>query len=403
MRSRLGESFRYNISMERILDKGILLFCCSSVLLYVGYNDPIVVTFLCALLVSAFRETSLFTPGLRAIPPLLYGLLTLAFPAFFFFTPLMAYDCFRMKPVILKVFWVLPFLFVWYDFSLNVVALVAVFSSVACILSWRTSRTEHNQGSFKQLRDESRELSLALERKNQELQEKQDYEVKLATLAERGRIAREIHDNVGHLLTRSVLQIEALQVVHAEDPLVKEELEQVGLTVHEAFSTVRESVHDLHDDAFDLNTQLFALAKDSPSLKIDLEYESADISPAVGYCFLAIMRESLANSIKHSDATHMKVSVVDYPAFWQLTVHDNGSVNPFVFDNSPFRTARQSSLSNAESLSERVSGIGLKTMEERTRALEGLFRVDYDRGFRVFVSIPKEKRLSARPEESDEL
>jgi signal transduction histidine kinase len=41
--------------------------------------------------------------------------------------------------------------------------------------------------------------------------EKQDYEIYLATLRERNRIAREIHDNVGHMLSRSILQIGALK------------------------------------------------------------------------------------------------------------------------------------------------------------------------------------------------
>ncbi len=60
-----------------------------------------------------------------------------------------------------------------------------------------------------------------------------------AVLAERARIAREIHDNVGHLLTRSVLQMEALAVTHEDDPALAKELAAVGATLHEALGTVR--------------------------------------------------------------------------------------------------------------------------------------------------------------------
>ena len=45
-----------------------------------------------------------------------------------------------------------------------------------------------------------------LTQKNKDLLEKQDYEIHVATLKERNRIAREIHDNVGHMLSRSLLQ-----------------------------------------------------------------------------------------------------------------------------------------------------------------------------------------------------
>ena len=49
------------------------------------------------------------------------------------------------------------------------------------------------------LRDDSTEKNLLLEEKNHMLVEKQNYEIYTATLKERNRIAREIHDNVGHL------------------------------------------------------------------------------------------------------------------------------------------------------------------------------------------------------------
>ena len=100
---------------------------------------------------------------------------------------------------------------------------------------------------------------------------------------ERGRIAREIHDNVGHLLTRSIMQVEALQVVHRDDERVRSELAQVGATLHEAMSTVRASVHDLHDDAFDLETQLREAADAFTTLAVDIDYRASDVPPDVGY------------------------------------------------------------------------------------------------------------------------
>ena len=63
-----------------------------------------------------------------------------------------------------------------------------------------------------------------MEQKNKELLEKQDYEIQVATLNERNRIAREIHDSVGHLLSRSILQLGALKAVHRQEPELNAQL-----------------------------------------------------------------------------------------------------------------------------------------------------------------------------------
>ena len=69
----------------------------------------------------------------------------------------------------------------------------------------------------------------------------------MATLKERNRIAREIHDNVGHMLSRAILQMGALSTVYEEEPL-HGQLLKVNDTLNLAMNNIRESVHDLHDD-----------------------------------------------------------------------------------------------------------------------------------------------------------
>ena len=96
--------------------------------------------------------------------------------------------------------------------------LTAVLSVAATLLSLRTAQLEREQERMRRTRDKLQERALALEARNRDLADRQDYEVELATLAERARIAREIHDNVGHQLTRASLQTEALRVVHANEP-----------------------------------------------------------------------------------------------------------------------------------------------------------------------------------------
>ena len=94
--------------------------------------------------------------------------------------------------------------------------------------------------------------------RNQALIEKQNADIHAATLSERNRIAREIHDNVGHMLTRSLLQVGALKVIAGDDSL-DEPLTELQNTLNTAMTNVRTSVHDLHDDAIDLESTLWEI------------------------------------------------------------------------------------------------------------------------------------------------
>lgn len=377
--------------MDRIIDKTIVSVCCITALLIVPFTTEIVVGLLLAVCVSSMWEVPFIAAALRKAFLVAYLVACLFFPYFSLFVPLIAYDCWRMKNVALKLCWLVPLLVSFRELSGQVFIFLLAVSTIALCLSWRTQKIEKERNEHTELRDEMRELSLSLEQKNRDLQQKQDYEVKLATLSERGRIAREIHDNVGHILTRSVLQIEALQVVHAKDRQVKEELEQIGVTVHEAFDTVRDSVHDLHEDAFDLYSELSQLVSSEEQIDAELNYEVNEIPSSIGYSILAIIREALSNTTRHSDASKLKISLIEYPAFWQLIIHDNGSKDPFEIGSLP-QTMKQSSWSNAEwSLADFSYGIGLKTMEERTRLSGGVFRFEYNKGFRIFVTIPTDE------------
>ena len=69
--------------------------------------------------------------------------------------------------------------------------------------------------------DDARLEVLMAKRQNQQAMQKNQDEVYLATLKERNRIAREIHDNVGHMLTRVIVQMQALQIIN-KDPNLKD-------------------------------------------------------------------------------------------------------------------------------------------------------------------------------------
>ncbi len=387
----------YDVCMERVLDKLIVFLGCCLALGFVAPPSLTVVGLLAAVIASSLLEV--LPKKTRYAAAIAYLALALVVVPCALFVPLIAYDCLPhglskrgehchtpAKPDAVRglramqLLCAVAFVGVAVRLSLAVCAIIAVVMAVSLLLAWRTSRLLLQHDEQRTARDELRERSLSLEARNRDLLDRQDYEVRVATLTERGRIARDIHDNVGHLLTRAVLQTQALQVTHAKDEQLQAQLAPIAATVSEALDAVRKSVHALHDDAFDLRSQLERLVEQSELENVSLRYEIDNAPNAVAYCFAAVTREALANVARHSNATRVQVRVAEYPALWNLTVTDNGSD-----EEGSARTTTS-------------AGIGLRTMEERVGALGGTFRAGFDRnkhGFVVFASIPKERVSSS--------
>ena len=311
--------------------------------------------------------------------------------ALMLFLPLLLYDCVRMRSwkagvitgvgVLCQMVWFVQgeigvFRFVLWCFTL---ILAAIFSV----------RTEHSLKLAQEvihLKDSSTELRLAMQKRQQDLLEKQDYEIHLATLQERNRIAREIHDNVGHMLSRSILQMGALITIHKEEPL-HGQLAGVGETLNQAMNSIRESVHDLHDESIDLRQSIAEATREMKEhYQLTVDYDmSPEIPRNVKYCFITAVKEAMSNIAKHSDADKISVILREHPAFYQLTVEDNGTVG---------RKGQSGLLWEEEVVRmDGKEGIGLSNMKERVQALGGTFRIHTENGFVIFISIPKRDKM----------
>lgn len=257
--------------------------------------------------------------------------------------------------------------------------LTAILSVAATLLSLRTAQLEREQERMRRTRDKLQERALALEARNRDLADRQDYEVELATLAERARIAREIHDNVGHQLTRASLQTEALRVVHANEPGVAADFADVKYTVDEALQLVRASVHALNDNAANLSVQLERIVEGACSdggPQIELEVMTEHAPANVANCFAAVLREALSNTMRHACAQIVTVRCMEHPSFYQIIVTDDGAGG-----------VQASSRGAAE-------GMGLASMRERIEALGGTFSAGPRAGaggWRVFATVPKQQ------------
>lgn len=208
--------------------------------------------------------------------------------------------------------------------------------------------------------------------------------IRSATLDERTRIARDIHDNAGHLLTRAIMQTQAAMAVSAAqgDETERQRFEEIAVTLDEAMTTIRTAVHDLADAGTDFDAMMADAIASLPDhrLRVTMDNAIAEVPAPVARCFAAVIREALTNAAKHGTATTVRVTLRDMPALWQLSIQDNGAV--------PDRTRRHTRGRNHR-------GMGLDDIAQRARSLSGTSLCGWNgEGWRVFVSIPK-RDLSA--------
>ncbi|HHW48725.1 MAG TPA: two-component sensor histidine kinase [Clostridiaceae bacterium] len=211
-------------------------------------------------------------------------------------------------------------------------------------------------------------MSIRLTKQNRELIEKQDYELHLATLNERNRIAREIHDNVGHLLSSAILQTGALLMV-TKDEKLRKCLKDLNDTLSQAMNNIRNSVHELYDESVDLNVKIEELVKQFTFCELSYEYGIySNPDKKLKYAFISIVKEALSNIARHSNADRASIVLREHPAFYQLMIRDNGTAKNYSTDE----------------------GIGIKNMIDRVHSFNGNINITTKNGFEIFISIPKE-------------
>lgn len=354
--------------MRYLKDTGIMFLLCFLTLFSAEPNVRFVLSFLIALI---FCSTDYFLDLKKLLLPvsLIYLLTALVFPPLLYFLPAWSYTLYRHRfYVSIAALTALS----WWTFKIQhaqtyLICLILFGVLLAFLLANNAENYDRITNLYKKTRDDSTELTLLLKQKNHSLLEKQDYEIYTATLRERNRIAREIHDNVGHLLSRSILMIGALRAINQEQTLL-EPLATLDSTLNSAMDSIRNSVHDLHDEAVNLEEAINGLLKEFTLCPVSFQYDMGrEIPREIKYSFISITKEALANIMKHSNATRVMITMREHPAIYQLCIEDNGTLS-----------------------SPAGSGIGLINMEERVTAQKGTIKFRKENGFKIFITIPKE-------------
>ncbi|MFM6012945.1 MAG: sensor histidine kinase [Dolichospermum sp.] len=212
---------------------------------------------------------------------------------------------------------------------------------------------------------------------NQKLRE---YALKIenqATLEERNRIAREIHDSLGHSLTALNLQLEtALKLSKTDIPRAITFLITAKELGSKALQDVRQSVSTMrsqHLNSISLEPSINTLITDFhryngilPQSQISI---NSPLSMEISNPIYRIIQESLTNISKYAQATEINLKLTTTSERLTLIIQDNGQ---------------------GFNLQQNTTGFGLQSMRDRTLALGGEFQINTQpgAGCKIIVQIP---------------
>lgn len=245
-------------------------------------------------------------------------------------------------------------------YSLNIV--VFMISLLFYILSAITERHR--------IEEELRMASQA----NRELNSYLALSEKIAEDRKRKRIAREIHDTLGHALTGISAGIDAVKVlVDIDTNRAKEQLNNVSVVVRDGIRDVRGSLNKMRPGALENNTLKEALIKiireyeAISNLEIHLRYEwdNIDLDIAKEDIVFRVIQESITNSVRHGHAKTIWIELLEEESY-VMTIQDDG----VGFDELHY-------------------GYGLKQMQERLMIIGGSVRFENRDGFYTHIEIPK--------------
>ena len=189
----------------------------------------------------------------------------------------------------------------------------------------------------------------------------------LAVTAERERIARDMHDTVGHVLAIITAKSDfALRVVDKDLDQVKQELKDINLTGRQALRNVREIIAGMENTSIadELGHARYLL--ETSNIHVDITNNAPLLPSHFQHELGLIVREATTNIVKHANASRCAILLTGNDDTLTLRVQDNGKGGSL------------------------VARTGLTSMEDRTKALGGRFNIasSQEAGTDITVKLP---------------
>ncbi len=219
-------------------------------------------------------------------------------------------------------------------------------------------------------------LTMELAEANKHLSDYANQVKELTLTQERNRLAREIHDGLGHSLTTINMQIKAAEaMIERDNEQARHMMKDAEEMSAQALVDVRNSVYALRVDEAEngsLDERIRKLIASTNVNAIDIQFNVEGdwrvLTPQVDLTIFRACQEGINNALKHSNASHVIIT---------LSFQDPNEIKLVIADNG----------SGAEDIQ---SGFGLIGIRERVRLLNGQVDVNTasGRGFTITIQVP---------------
>lgn len=215
--------------------------------------------------------------------------------------------------------------------------------------------------------------NIRLKEMNEQLQDYAQMTEKMAETRERNRIAREIHDTLGHTMTGLSAGIDAcIAMIDFSVDATKEQLNKISLVARQGIKDIRRSVNKLRPDALEHSGLQEALEKmieetmqvSDVKINYDCQVEVLKFNQDEEDMIYRVVQESITNAIRHGKAKKINVTLWKEDKWLNLVIKDNGI-----------------------GCQEIHTGFGLIHIEERIKMLKGTVEYDGSDGFTVTARI----------------
>jgi two-component system sensor histidine kinase DesK len=187
----------------------------------------------------------------------------------------------------------------------------------------------------------------------------------LAKVAERERIARDLHDVLGHTLSVIILKSELAGKLLERDPQrAKAEIADVERTSREALAEVRNTIRGYRAQSLEAELKQAQAALETAGVRVSTEAVPMDLTPTQESVVAMVVREAVTNVVRHAQARNCRLRLATDNGSCLLEIHDDG------------RGGSQ------------IEGNGLRGMRERIEALGGTLERDTSAGTRLKILFP---------------
>ena len=258
-------------------------------------------------------------------------------------------------------------------FIYNALNLMTVVCFILCCIIIIVSKEEIIEKNL-ELNKRLEIANTELKRTNEELEKSLMDNARLAEIRERNRIAREIHDTLGHTLTGLAAGIDACIALAGDDkPALRNQLDLLSKVSRNGIKDIRMSVSSLRPDAperLNLKNAIEELVENTKrvagvNIKLDCDIINLKFDEDEEMAIYRIVQESLTNAIRHGKAKNIDVSIKK----------NYGSINLLICDDGI----------GCEDIK---AGFGLRHIRERVNMLKGQVNFSSEEGFKVEAMIP---------------